>query len=387
MTKTKHIPKLRFPEFNSEWRVEALGNVTKWSSGGTPAKDTPSYWGGDIPWISASSMYGSDFSTSDRTLTEIGVKHGSKIAKRGSILLLVRGSMLFNTIPVGFAGRNVAFNQDVKAIASEELNHQYLFYFFKASEHKLLSMVVGTGIGAGKLDLDDLLKMKITVPAMEEQLKIAESLEVVDNRVAVVGKKVELLKQYKKGAMQKIFTQQLRFKKNNGKGYTAWREVGFEDALTSLATKQYQIQSSKYSDSGIYPVVDQGQKEIIGYSNASERVFEGIPVIVFGDHTTFLKYVDYKFIVGADGTKLLSSNAGNNLKYLYFYLQQNHLEPEGYKRHFSNLKQIRILLPETEEQQKIADFLTTLDDKIKAEESMLEQARAFKKYLLQRMFV
>ena len=116
---------------SSEWKAFALGEVTEWISGGTPKKDVLDYWNGDIPWISASSMQGTRFSDSDLKITSLGLKNGSRLAVKDSILLLVRGSALHNKIPVGIASRDVAFNQDVKAILPKEkhLSHLYLLFW------------------------------------------------------------------------------------------------------------------------------------------------------------------------------------------------------------------------------------------------------------------
>ncbi|MCC4821456.1 restriction endonuclease subunit S, partial [Vibrio lentus] len=109
---------------------------------------------------------------------------------KGSLLLLVRGSMLYNKIPVGFAGRDVTFNQDVKAINLKDGDdNSYLFYWFKASEHKLLNMVTGTGIGAGKLDTDELLNLPINQPPVPEQQKIASFLSKVDEKIGLLSEK------------------------------------------------------------------------------------------------------------------------------------------------------------------------------------------------------
>lgn len=113
-----------------------------------------------------------------------------------------------------------------------------------------------------------------------------------------------------------------------------------------------------------------------------------MPVIIFGDHTTIIKYIDFEFIVGADGVKILTNkDSSNNLKYLFYNLQQNNVEQEGYKRHFTLLSERYLQIPlEQNEQQKIADCLSALDEQITAEEEALEALKAYKKGLLQQLF-
>ncbi|SFQ83414.1 type I restriction enzyme, S subunit [Halopseudomonas formosensis] len=166
-----------------------LGDLTDWFSGGTPSKKNPECWGDEIPWISASSMGGSRYSNSDLKITKLGLESGSRLALKGSILLLVRGSTLHNRIPVGIAVRDVAFNQDVKAIrvkpelaARQVTDEMYLYYWLKANEKKLLEMVEHTGIGAGKLDTKRLQDLEIRLPSWSEQRQIVASATAIDEK-------------------------------------------------------------------------------------------------------------------------------------------------------------------------------------------------------------
>ncbi|SFB88342.1 type I restriction enzyme, S subunit [Marinospirillum celere] len=181
---------------NSKWHSSSFGDLTDWYSGGTPSKKDPDFWGGDIPWISASSMHGARYSTSDLQITSKGLKAGSRLAAPGSILLLVRGSTLHQRIPVGIAVTDVAFNQDVKAInvkpnlvEDQVIDSWYLFYWIKANTNRLLSMVESTGIGAGKLDTKQLQGLRIDYPEWDEQRRIVacckslEEKEIVNHQI------------------------------------------------------------------------------------------------------------------------------------------------------------------------------------------------------------
>lgn len=168
----------------NDWEVVKLKNAAQFFSGGTPPKSQPEYWGGDIPWISAKSMKGSRYHDSDLKLTEAGLKKGSRLAPKNSILLLVRGSMLHQKIPVGIATKDVAFNQDVKAIVpNEKFLPLYFYYCFAGREHELLAKVENTGIGAGKLDTDVLNKVEFYCPPIQEQKVIANFLGSLDNKI------------------------------------------------------------------------------------------------------------------------------------------------------------------------------------------------------------
>jgi len=169
---------------NRNWTEHRLGDVTTWSSGGTPSKKNEAYWNGDIPWISASSMAGNRYSDSANKITLAGLKAGSKEAKKDSILLLVRGSILHQKIPVGIAEKDVSFNQDVKCLVADETQIEpwFLLFWFMANERKLLNMVESTGIGAGKLDTKQLQNLIIKLPEKAIRKKITSVLKALDDK-------------------------------------------------------------------------------------------------------------------------------------------------------------------------------------------------------------
>lgn len=200
------VPALRFPEFQSagEWEETQLGNISSISSGGTPSKDIPEYWNGTIPWISASSMYDTNIANSELKITEFAVKNGAQIAKKGSLLILVRGSMLFNRVPMGIASIDVAFNQDVKALTiADGINVNFLLYQLFAFESRI--PINETGIGAGKIETDTLKQLAIYIPIPSEQQKIAELLTSIDEEIAGQSQRVAVLQVHKQGLLQGLF--------------------------------------------------------------------------------------------------------------------------------------------------------------------------------------
>ena len=189
-----------------DWEKKRLGELTKWSSGGTPSKEIAEFWDGDIPWISALSMHVDHVSESHLSITKEAVKAGSRLAPEGAILLLVRGSMLYKRIPISRTLRQVAFNQDVKCLISHRtMSEIFLFYWLKSSEHQLLSMVVGTGIGAGKLDTKELQSLAVRLPHPDEQQKIADALSAMDAKIDAVAGQIAQLEAFKKGLLQQMF--------------------------------------------------------------------------------------------------------------------------------------------------------------------------------------
>ena len=171
-----------------EWKTYKLGDLVNLYSGGTPNKSKAGYWGGSIPWISAKSMYEDFLSTSDLFITESGLKAGSKLAKKDTILLLTRGSGLFNRIPVCWTERDLAFNQDVKNIVSKDdsvLLNQYLYYWLYGNKAGITAILETTGIGAGKIDTERFLSLDVSIPSVDEQNRIIRIVEPIFDKIAL----------------------------------------------------------------------------------------------------------------------------------------------------------------------------------------------------------
>lgn len=155
------------------WKTERLGNLVKFSSGGTPSKMRQEYWNGNIPWISAKTMKSERISTSELFITQEGLDHGSKLAPIGSLLLLTRGSGLFNGIPICYVEKPVAYNQDIKCIESvSEIEIEFIYYWLKAQSDTLQKQLDVTGIGAGKFDTKFLQNLLVLYPDALTRKKI-----------------------------------------------------------------------------------------------------------------------------------------------------------------------------------------------------------------------
>ena len=162
--------------------------------------------------------------------------------------------------------------------------------------------------------------------------------------------------------------------------------------LTSVITAPKKITSQEYLNTGYYPIIDQSQNYICGWTNDESAVITEAslsqPLIIFGDHTCILKKVTFPFAQGADGIKILKTKECINGFFLYQILLANPVTQEEYKRHYSILKEKTIYYPiiNSGEQQKIADCLSSLDDLIEATNRKIEVLKEHKKGLMQRLF-
>ena len=139
----------------------------------------------------------------------------------------------------------------------------------------------------------------------------------------------------------------------------------FTDIFEDVTKQGRKIPTSDYHETGVHPIIDQGQSAIAGYTDETDGLFTNVPAIIFGDHTRVLKYVDTPCFLGADGVKLLKAKIANpNYKYLYYVLSNANIPNTGYNRHFKWLKEVDIPLPNTDEQKKIVDTLDKISELI-----------------------
>lgn len=168
-----------------------------------------------------------------------------------------------------------------------------------------------------------------------------------------------------------------------------WEEKKLSDLIYTI-TPPKKLLTNQYLDKGSFPIIDQSQKYIAGWTNDKESIIRGkLPLIIFGDHTCALKLINQPFAQGADGIKIFEANSQYlTTNYLYQFLQFNPLIMEEYKRHFSILRDKLVKYPNKNsgEQQKIADCLSSLDSLIIAQSQKVEFLKEHKKGLLQNLF-
>jgi len=400
---TKSAPELRFPGFVGAWNKSSLGSETKWSSGGTPSKDNPSFWNGSIPWMSAASMHSRVYQDSPVRITEEGLKNGSKLAKNGSLLLLVRGSMLWNRIPVGIATRDVAFNQDVKAlIPSKNVTAEFLLQWFVSSENELLHKVVGTGIGAGKLDTADTQNVALILPTLPEQRKIADFLTAVDGRIGQLIQKKALLEDYKKGVMQQLFTQAIRFKDDHGNDFPDWEEkkLGEIGKITTGKTPSTSDDAAWVGDTMFVTPSDIG--EDTKFQHKTSRHVNGEKLRLIPKNSLMFTCIASvgKMSIATQpcitNQQINSVSVGSGFLFEYVYYALRKLTPQIKSTQANNtlpiinkteFSKFFLPIPTLPEQTKIADFLSALDRKIESVATQITETQTFKRGLLQQMFV
>ena len=147
----------------------------------------------------------------------------------------------------------------------------------------------------------------------------------------------------------------------------------FDEVFIDKTKYGVKVQTSEYGEQGEHIIIDQGQNQVAGYTDREEGLFEEVPVVIFGDHTRVIKYVDEPFFLGADGVKVLRSKDENaNYKYLFYALKNAKIPNTGYNRHFKWLKEVQINYPDSDKQAEIVDVLDGVSDIISKREAELQ---------------
>jgi type I restriction enzyme S subunit len=171
--------------------------------------------------------------------------------------------------------------------------------------------------------------------------------------------------------------QQSRHSRAGGNPVVAAEQWPFDSAAISQSDKGRRMKQRDYLESGAIPVIDQGQDFIGGYTDDDQMAYDGeLPVVLFGDHTRAVKYVNQRFAVGADGIKIFRPADGLSPKYFYYWLKSARLPDRGYGRHYQFLRQLSVPVPEPDEQHRIVAELETQLTRLDASVTALKRVQA-----------
>jgi type I restriction enzyme S subunit len=405
MEKLKNIPSLRFPEFEGNWEMKKLGEIAeKIGDGlhGTPIYSDDS----DIYFINGNNLTNGKIQINENTkkVAKSTFEKNNKGLNKNTILISINGTI-----------GNIAKYNNEKVMLGKSVG----YYNFKESSdfyyHVLKSDLIQnffiselTGSTIKNLSLRTLREAKIPLPNLPEQTKIASFLTAVDEKLTVLKQKKTLLEQYKKGVMQKIFSQELRFKDDNGNEYPDWEEKKLGEIFYSEKGKG--ISKNKVDPNGIFECILYGElytkyNEVIYSVVSKTNEVDGIKskvgdlLIPSSTTTTGIDLANITalnkndVLLGGDITVLRSDNEINNVFYAYYLSNHKKEEIASYAQgstivhlYYSHIKDMEIHILSLSEQTKIANFLSAIDDKINNCQSQIEKTEVWKKGLLQQMF-
>ena len=209
------------------WRSSTIGAEAKFLSGGTPSKENSSFWGGKFPWVSARDMKALYLRSTLLGLTDAG-RTASAVAPANSVLVLTRGMTLLKDLPVCFIEREMAFNQDIKALLPKgSLDARFLAYQLLARKNEILDLVDTAGHGTGRLDTDLLKDVAFSVPPVGEQARIADALSTWDRAIS----KAEQLLANRRAQWQGLLARCLNLPAANPDASSSADNVGFPPSV------------------------------------------------------------------------------------------------------------------------------------------------------------
>jgi len=266
----------------------------------------------------------------------------------------------------------------------------FMYYYLNSFFFSSFISQIKAGSTIAHLYQKDFEKYTFLVPSIQEQQKIADILSTVDEQISTTVKIIKKSKELKKGLMQKLFSEGIghtEFKDTKiGRIPKDWDLLSVDKCILKKKFSVGKIPKKEYFKEGSFPIIDQSKTFIIGYSNHSELLYNGnLPAIIYGDHTNHVKYVNQPFICGADGVKIIQPLDELDNKFIYYSILYRKPQSEGYRRHFSILKEKILCIPTFAEQQEIASILSEADAKIEKEQTQKTHLEALKKGLMQQL--
>ena len=393
------FPKLRFKEFDGDWTLTTLNQLSTKIGDGIHA--TPKYdESGTIPFINGNNLVNGRIAINENTKrisSEEFQKYNQILSDRTLFLSIngTIGNLAFYKNEKVLLGKSVCFIN-----LKNDLDKKFIYLLLQSPQltKTLNSELTGTTIK--NLSLATVRNLEFYCPIEAEQTKIASFLSAVDEKISQLTKKHELLSQYKQGMMQKLFSQQLRFKADDGSEFREWEEKELKD-IAEINPK-----SKKLPESFIYidlESVEKGQLLLQKNIELQDAPSRAQRLLAKGDvlFQMVRPYQQNNYYFNLSGEYVASTGYAQirtklDSKFIYYALHEKTFLDEVMNRctgtsypaiNSSDLSSIEILIPCLEEQTKIANFLSSIDQKIEVVAQQIEQAKQWKKGLLQNMFI
>jgi type I restriction enzyme S subunit len=406
---SNYTPKLRFKKFTDEWQEKKLGDIGDVVTGNTPTTVDLTLYGGEFNFVSPADINEGRYIGQTKTrLSKKGFDKTRKIPADSTLFVCI-GSTIGK---IAQTKEEVATNQQINAIvANRNIDKDFLYFGLSRIASKIALLAGNQAVPI--INKTDFSRNKIFMPTVQEQEKIAEFLTAVDEKIGKLGEKKKGFEKYKKSAMQAMFSQKIRFRDFSGSDFPDWEEKKLGEigatynGLTSKSAEDFgegepyitymQIFGGSSIDMSKCRKVKVGEKENqnevkvgdIFFTTSSETPEEAgfSSVLLNNDGVAYLNSFCFGYRLG---------DAANYLPvYLNIFFRSDDFRKkvirlaQGSTRfNLSKIEmmKIKIQIPVAEEQEKIAEFLTSLDNKINLINNQLEQAKLFKKSLLKRMF-
>ena len=402
--KLKNVPKLGFSEFNGEWEKKKLGDFAKIYDG---THQTPNYVKKGVPFYSVEHLTANQFEATKFIKDSVFERENKRVKLEKDDILMTRiGSIgvskhidwnVYASFYVSLALIKIPATVDAKFI-----NQNIQTSFF---QNQLWRRTIHVAFPK-KINLGEISQCKIYIPtSKEEQTKIASFLTAVDNKTEQLGQKKVLFEQYKKGMMQQLFSQKIRFKNDDGMEFSKWEAKTLGDLAKIVGGGTPETINQRYWNGNIewftpselkkkYLSSSKRKISLLGFESSSAKQLPKGTLLLSTRATIGDISIASKECTTNQGFQSLIVNTNNFNEYWYYWLLNNKhqlLRRASGSTFFeiskTEIQKIEVLRPSRMEQIKIANFLSRLDQKIEQLNEQINQAKTFKKGLLQKMLI
>jgi type I restriction enzyme, S subunit len=410
MSEAVNIPQLRFPGFSGEWKDKRFDSLYPTVRNGFVGVATPYYVEEGVPYLQGKNIKSGAINKNGLVyINEYFHQKSKKSQLRKNDIVMVQSGHVGECAVITEEFEDTNCHALLVSTPTHDIDSKfYINYFYSKFGRKKIHRIT-TGNTIKHILSSDLKIQIVSNPSYQEQQKIAAFLTAVDNKIEQLSKKQELLGEYKKGLMQQIFSQAIRFKADDGSEFPDWEEKILSAYLIIKATYGI-VKAGEFQDAGI--------KMVRGGDIKNGRIKPNSPFVSdeisheyrrtkLELNDVVISLVGYpgesaiipKDLIGHNISRavgLLRLNNKINNEYFVQYLnsysgRKNVLRPSaGSAQQVVNLKDLNILkipAPQLPEQTKIANFLSSIDNKIEQVGKQLDESKQFKKALLQQMFV
>ncbi|WP_321437354.1 restriction endonuclease subunit S [uncultured Bacteroides sp.] len=383
MEKKTNVPKLRFSEFEGEWVLKKLGEVCEIKTGN---KDTQNKVDDGIyPFFVRSDI----------------VERINSYSYDGEAIL-TSGDGVGVGKNFHYINGKFDFHQRVYCLRNFKNDYcgRFIYYVFSDKFYgRVIRLSAKNSVDSVRMDM--ISDMNIYFSIISEQTKIASFLTAVDDKLTQLKKKKSLLEEYKKGVMQKIFSQELRFKDDNGEDFPEWKEKNGNLIFESVSDKKHNSDLPILAITQEYGAIP---RDLIDYNiSVTDKSVESYKVVQKGDFIISLRsfqggieYSNYKGICSPAYIILRPIVKIDDRFYKFFFKTDSYIKSlnknlegirDGKMISFKYFSEIYLPVPSLPEQTKIANFLSAIDEKINHCSKQIERMEDWKKGLLQQMFV
>ena len=398
-------PELRFPEFDDSWIGKSLGTEAKFLKGKGISKSDIAE-GGKIECI----RYGELYTEYNELIKDIKSRTNLNqnelvLSEFNDVIIPASGETHIDIATASCVlKKGVALGGDLNIIKSKN-NGVFLAYYLN-NKKRIEIARLAQGNSVVHLYSSQLKSLNLLFPKLNEQQKIASFLTAVDYKIQQLTKKKELLGKYKKGVMQKVFSQEIRFKDDDGNDYPAWErkklgevgkfvsgvgftevEQGGNEGLPFFKVSDMNLKDNESLMQSANNYVSDEQIKRLKYKPIANTaiIFAKVGAAIFLER----KRIARKFLIDNNMMAFIPQLNIGFAKQLFETLRLSKYAQVGALPSYnsSDLATIKVIIPSITEQEKISDFLSSIDNKIDSVNTQLEKTKEFKKGLLQQMFV